>query len=248
MTSCGLSFYVNMYLLSASAMASYLKITQNRIVITTKRAWWTISIIYFVSIVSLLPPTIGFWGELTYYPNLGICMFDFSPHIRLDQILYAFCILYPTFLINFNIIAFCYYGIYRAVRQSAKAVAQHKSNQSYYYKRNRVDIGNPAISNPMKRRLNLHRSDINLAKTLLTVFSLLMISYSPYAIGNILYFCSATRNTVTLDLYLLLLSCSNSVFNPIIFYSARRHRKVKHNLVNLMQKIENNEGMQTQIQ
>ncbi|RDD42467.1 Rhodopsin, GQ-coupled [Trichoplax sp. H2] len=232
MVSCAFSFYVNLYLLAASAVASYLKIVQSKLEITRKLAWYIVCCIYLVSALSLSPPLIGYFGKLTYYPNLGICLFDFGPEIRLNQILYAFCIMYPTFFINTNIIAYCYYRIYRVVRQSSKAVAQYDSSVPHN-RRNMLgeDKSTIATGTSISRHVKFRPSDISLAKTLLTVFSLFMISYSPFAISNLLHFTRAAKTTITVDLYLLLLSCSNSVFNPIIFYSKRRHRRVHQNWI-----------------
>ena len=223
---------MNISLLALSAFISYWKIVKIGKKVTCRRAWCLVLLMYLNAIILLLPPVTGFWAKITYYKKIGFCLFDFSSiTTSIDQKLYLFLIMYPMLFMCFIVIVYCYYRIYHVVRQSFAALNQHE-NTRFGYHSDRLRLRHPAGTLIKVRPANIanksfRRHDIALAKTLLLVLLLFMISYTPYALCNILYFTNVIRITLTHDLYLLLLCCFNSVINPIVFYYRRRNRKIR---------------------
>lgn len=231
-TFCTFAFYLNISLFALSALISYWKIVKIGKKVTCRRAWCLVLLVYLNVIVLLLPPTTGFWAKITYYKKIGICLFDFSSiTTSIDQKLYLYLIMYPMFFICSSIIICSYYRIYCVVRRSLIALTQHETRRfrydSHHFRLyNRVGTilrVRPAIV----ANRSFRRHDIALAKTLLLVLLLFIISYIPYALCNILYFTNVIQMTLTHELYLLLLCCLNSVFNPVIFYYRRRNHKTR---------------------
>ena len=212
-----LSFFVNICLMAGSALASYWKISNSGFKVTIRRAWIMVFIAYVASILVLLFPTIGIWARITYFRGVGICHLDFSPAISTNHIIFLFVVVFPLLFATTGIVAVCYYRIYRIVRSSSVNVTNYNNN-------NLLGIDDDV----QHRSKSYSRTDFTLAKTLLLVFGLFILSYAPYALANIFYFCNLLKLTLVEGLYLLIVSCTNSIFNPIIFYN-RRSKSVQRN-------------------
>ena len=206
-------------LMAASALASYWKINNSGPRLTNRLAWKIVLGAYILSILLLSLPTIGIWARITYFHGVGICMIDFSPAIDTNHIIFLFVLIFPTLTFTTGVIGFCYYRIYRIVRRSSKVIAHHHEQDMKSYAIKHGQTNNKTIHTERK---SYSKRDISLAKTLVVIFALFVLSYAPYAIANILYFFNVANLTFTQAQYLLIISCLNSIFNPIIFYSRRR--------------------------
>ncbi|RDD42461.1 Rhodopsin, GQ-coupled [Trichoplax sp. H2] len=196
-------------------MVSYYKIAQLKIKFTLSRSWLMVIFAYTISIALLLFPTLGYWARIPYFRGAGLCMIDFSPSITTNKAIFLFGIIFPLLLSTTIIVALCYYQIYKIIHKSNKIICNYNAE-------------NHPLSNLFRHRnkniRGFSRYDVKLAKTLGVIFSLFVLSYAPYALANMFYFFGWVRITLTQGLYLLIISCSNSVFNPIILYSRRRKR------------------------
>ncbi|RDD42462.1 Melanopsin-like [Trichoplax sp. H2] len=223
-----LSFFVNICLMASSALASYWKISNSGISLTIPRAWIMVGISYTASILLLSLPTIGVWARITYFRGAGICQMDFSPTITKNHIIFLFVIVFPMLFSTTCIIAFSYYRIYKIVHNSAVNITMHNNS-------NRIELGEN-LNHRKKAAKSYSRTDITLAKTLSVVFGLFILSYAPYALANIFYFCNWFKLSLTEGLYLLIISCTNSIFNPIIFYD-RRSKSVQRSNITMVRQI-----------
>lgn len=208
--------------MAGSALASYWKISNSGFKLTIRRAWIMVLIAYAASILLLLFPTIGIWARITYFRGVGICQMDFSPTISTNHIIFIYVIVFPLLFSTTGIIAISYYRMYRIVRSSSVNVTKHNNNQLG------CDVN-------ARRTKSYSRADVALAKTLLIVFGLFILSYAPYALANIFYFCKWFKLTLTQGLYLLIISCTNSIFNPMIFYNRRSKSVQRHNIIKVRQ-------------
>ncbi|EDV24407.1 uncharacterized protein TRIADDRAFT_56182 [Trichoplax adhaerens] len=219
--------------MAASAIASYWKINNSGPSFTIRRAWQMVCVAYIAPVLLLLLPTVGLWARITYFHGVGICMIDFSSEIDTNHIVFMFAIVFPILFITTAIIGFCYCRIYRIVRRSSKVIAQYnaRNHQMQATTHNAHNCNNT----PFEHRKTYSRRDISLAKTLVVIFALFIVSYAPYALANIFYFFNLIDLSFTQALYLLTVSCVNSIFNPIIFYSRRRRLAITDKIFRVKQ-------------
>ncbi|RDD36785.1 hypothetical protein TrispH2_011772 [Trichoplax sp. H2] len=219
--------------MAASALASYWKINNSGPAFTISRAWQMVCTAYITAVLLMLLPTVGIWARITYFHGVGICMIDFSSEIDTNHIVFLFGIVFPIFFVTIGITGICYYRIYQIVHRSSKVIAQHMAQNHQI--QNVIHNAEICNNTPCKHRKTYSRRDVSLAKTLVVIFILFIMSYAPYAIAHTLCFFNLLDLSFTKSLYLWIVSCSNSIFNFMIFYSRRRRLTINDKILRVKQ-------------
>lgn len=197
--------------MAISALTSYWKISKSRVKLSVYRGWLLVLIAYLLSIILLLSPTLGIWARLTYFRGIGLCMTDFRPSISINKTIFIFGIIIPLLTLTVIVVGYCYYKIYRIVHFSNRIINDYHRQ-----------IHSSSKFGQGGRNARSFSRAIDLAKTLAIIFGLFIVSYTPYALANVFQYFNWIRLTLTQGLYLLIVSCSNSIFNPVILYSRRQ--------------------------
>lgn len=125
-TALGAASLLNIALL---ALNRYLKIVHGQDHIRysqtkTKTVIWSIAFVWSLALLS--PTTYLATGErFSFHPGKVLCIFDLDNMNRYYAILATFCFA----MIPFGVTTFCYYKVFRAVRQHNKTVAQLSSDE-----------------------------------------------------------------------------------------------------------------------
>ncbi|RDD36365.1 G-protein coupled receptor moody [Trichoplax sp. H2] len=214
--SCRLAFASfaiasNGYILTLTfiTLTRYLYTCHQGIIITLKWIYYTIGIIWLISIAITLPSLLGFWGNYRYYMGVGICMMSFRCQ---DQdgvsLSYKLTIGLLFYFLPWLVMLYCYLSIYSVY-------------QKFFY---------PPAKKFFCCRLGIIRSfsdiseSFNCKKEFRKTFYffiaclLHLITFLPYAIWN---FSHITNTVISSSLYhyyalLIITSTPTSIFNPII--------------------------------
>ncbi|XP_061084752.1 melanopsin-A [Conger conger] len=200
---CGALFGIcSMITLMVIAIDRYFVITRPLAsigVLSRKKALLILLVAWLYSLGWSLPP---FFGWSAYVPEglLTSCTWDyvtFTPSVRAyTMLLFTF-----VFFIPLSVIMYCYFFIFRAIRQTNKAVCKISGNGSRDSK-----------------RLNRLKNDWKMAKIALIVILLYVLSWSPYSAVALTSFAGyADFLTPYMNSVPAVIAKASAIHNPIIY-------------------------------
>ena len=211
------------------AVIRYLKIVrpQNSYrLIKGKRFIFTLWIINWVfPLVVVIPPVIGFWVHYTFYVNIGICFPIFQASHTNASIFYLIFFVAFVNIIPFIVILYCYWCVYKEVRDSHRRVTGHyklKRIRKFYWKKAN-DSNDSTVDEPTVCLTISRRRDIALAKTMFIIIIIFQVSYFPFLVIMTLHCFYSNSLLDNLLVLTISITYTSSLANPIIFLINNSH-------------------------
>ncbi|RDD46860.1 Alpha-1A adrenergic receptor [Trichoplax sp. H2] len=214
---------VSIYSMMFLAVIRYLKIVRSQIsyrLIKGKRFVFTFWVINWVfPLIVVVPPVIGFWVRYMFYINTGICFPVFQASQIDASIFYLIFFVIFVNIVPYIVILYCYWFIYKEVRDSHRRVVRHDkvNRRRRFYWRKSNDSNDSTIEGSTVCLTISRRRDIALAKTMFMIIIVFQISYFPFLVAMTL---SCFYSNPLLDKLLVLtisVTYTSSLVNPIIF-------------------------------
>ncbi|RDD36367.1 Melanopsin [Trichoplax sp. H2] len=176
-----------------------------------------IFLIWFLPLLLILPPLIGFWGKLVYSRLYGgTCILLLQPPIDSDRLTYNILIVGMAFFLTNTVTFWCYYQIYRATRNSSHRI--HAST-SQDHPVNTDKSTSYTISSIRQRNEGKY------TRTLFIIYLGYFISYWPIALSSSLSLLGLIKQELMWMLILTTIMYSNSILNPWIILLSQRYRR-----------------------
>ncbi|RDD39215.1 Beta-1 adrenergic receptor [Trichoplax sp. H2] len=170
-----------------------------------------ISCLWLVATIAVIPPVVGFWGKLDYFPKTGVCWPTFNPYQTPSSLSYIILFGGFGYLITTIIITYCYTKIcITAFKSASRAHGRCYNTISLLITKKRRRIPTSVILRQKERKLSI---------TLFMIVITYFISYSPYVIVQSFYLFRRRPLPIQTILTLCMISFINGITNPIIFIS-----------------------------
>ena len=206
--ACQLNGFLTTELVLTS-MLNLCVISINRYVLIVRRSWYEqifskrnqalfIILTWVLPLSFSVPPLFG-WAPYGFRPGKAFCLFTFRGNLS-----YALTMVLTITSNCLIIIVWCYYKIYRVVRQNSRRVMVLRRNQP-----------------------QLNVEDVNIAKTLAMVILAYIICYLPATAINIIELVDEQYEIpVWLDFSSIMLVLLNQANNPLIYGIFNRQYRV----------------------